>query len=132
MSIGVNEILLVLKIYSYICSYITIPYGIHNYLVCSIVECITVKLDRRLTKFVHSMLNSKNSTVRYLIAHFLTTESSVYNLQYLYLQRTVGILCINMIFLCLPGMEVGYEPADLTVHPLQNYRGWVHSFRIGV
>ena len=30
-------------------------------------------------------------------------------------------------------MPIGYEPADLTVHlPPQNYRGWVHFFRIGV
>ena len=52
---------------------------------CGIVECITVKLDRRLTKFVHSMIDSKNSTVRELIAHFLTTESSVFaeNCRYL-------------------------------------------------
>ena len=29
--------------------------------------------------------------------------------------------------------DIGYEPADLTVHPPpQNYRGWVHFFRIGV
>ena len=28
---------------------------------------------------------------------------------------------------------LGYEPADLTVHPPQkNDRGWVHFFRIGV
>ena len=29
---------------------------------------------------------------------------------------------------------IGYEPADLTVHPPppQNDRGWVHFFRIGV
>ena len=52
---------------------------------CGIVECITVKLDRRLTRFVHSMINSKNSTVRKLITHFLTTESSVFaeNCRYL-------------------------------------------------
>ena len=74
------------------------PYRTHNYLVCGIVECITVKLDRRLAKFVNSMINSKNSTVCELIAHFSKT-----NLQYL--QRTGGILCINMIFLCLPDME---------------------------
>ena len=55
-----------------------LPYRTHNYLVCGIVECITVKLDRRLTKFVHSMINSKNNTVRELITHFLTTESSVF------------------------------------------------------
>ena len=45
---------------------------------CGIVECNTVKLDKRLTKFVHSMINSKNSSVRELNAHFLTTESSVF------------------------------------------------------
>ena len=28
--------------------------------------------------------------------------------------------------------QIGYEPADLTVHPHQNNRGWVHFFRIGV
>ena len=27
---------------------------------------------------------------------------------------------------------VGYEPADLIVHPPQNCRGWVRFFRIGV
>ena len=28
---------------------------------------------------------------------------------------------------------IGYEPADLTVHPPPpNYRGWVHFFRIGL
>ena len=35
----------------------------HNYIVCGIVECIFVTLDRRLTKFVYSMLNSRNLTV---------------------------------------------------------------------
>ena len=30
----------------------------HNYIVCGIVECISIKLDRRLAKFVCSMLNS--------------------------------------------------------------------------
>ena len=27
---------------------------------------------------------------------------------------------------------LGYEPADLTVHPPQNDREWVHFFRMGV
>ena len=38
-----------------------LPYRTHNYLVCGIVECITVKLDRRLTKFVHSMIKVKTT-----------------------------------------------------------------------
>ena len=44
---------------------------------CDIVER-TVKLDKRVAKFVHSMTNSKNSAVRKLIEYFLTTESSVF------------------------------------------------------
>ena len=43
-----------------------------------IVSIRKAKLDRRLTKFVHSMINSKNSIVRELIVHFLTTESSAF------------------------------------------------------
>ena len=61
---------------------------------CGIVECITVKLhDRRLTNFVHSMINSKNSTVRELIAHFLTTESSVFaeNCRYLMYKYDISV-----------------------------------------
>ena len=30
------------------------------------------------------------------------------------------------------GINIGYEPAGLTVHPPQNDRGWVHFFRMGV
>ena len=74
------------------------PYRTHNYLVCGIVKCITVKLDRRLTKFMHSMINSKNSTVRELITHFLTTESSVF-------AENCRYLMYKYDFLCLPGME---------------------------
>ena len=40
-----------------------LPNRTHNYIVCGIVECISVKLDRRLAKFVYSMLNSRNLTV---------------------------------------------------------------------
>ena len=37
--------------------------------------------------------------------------------------------CLNV-----PVTDIGYEPADLTVHPppQKNDRGWVHFFRIGV
>ena len=78
---------------------IKLPYKTYNYLVFGIVESITVKLDKHLVKFVYSIINSKHSTVRELIAYFLRTESSV-------LQITVGILCINMISLYLHGMKV--------------------------
>ena len=29
-------------------------------------------------------------------------------------------------------VQLGYEPAGLTVHPPPNDRGWVHFFRMGV
>ena len=33
----------------------------------------------------------------------------------------------------IPVIDIGYEPAGLTVHPPpQNDRGWVHFFRMGV
>ena len=47
-----------------------LPNKTHNYIVCGIVECISVKLDRRLAKFVYSMLNSRNLTVFKLIRCF--------------------------------------------------------------
>ena len=40
-----------------------LPTSTHNYIVCGIVECIFIKLARRLAKFVYSMLNSRNLTV---------------------------------------------------------------------
>ena len=67
--------------------------SIQNYLVCGINECITVKLYRRLTKLVDSMINSKNSIVRELITHFLTTESSVFadNSRYLMYKYDISV-----------------------------------------
>ena len=40
-------------------------------------------------------------------------------------------VCLNLVF--YEDDLLGYEPADLTVHPPpQNCRGWVHFFHIGV
>ena len=47
-----------------------LPNRTHNYIVCGIVECISIKLDRRLAKFVYSMLNSRNLTVLNLYVCF--------------------------------------------------------------
>ena len=78
------------------------------------------------------------------ITHYYTT----YLLLFLYLSylniyiKTKKYYCIHMFYFssclqyvsinfCIP--LVGYEPADLTVHPPpKNDRGWVHFFRIGV
>ena len=63
----------------------------HNYLVCSIIECIPVNLDRRLANFMHSMINKHG--VRELIAHFLTTQSSVFaeNCRYLMCKYNISV-----------------------------------------
>ena len=62
-----------------------LPNRTHNYIVCGIEECISVKLDRRLAKFVYSMLNSRNLTVFKLIRLFLKSDSSTFakNVRYL-------------------------------------------------
>ena len=51
-----------------------LPNRTHNCNVCGIVECITIKLDGRLAKFVYSMLNSRNLTVFKLIRLFLKSD----------------------------------------------------------
>ena len=56
----------------------TLPNRTHNYNVCGIVQCISIKLDRRLAKFVYSMLNSRNLTVFKLIRLFLESDSSTF------------------------------------------------------
>ena len=39
----------------------------------------------------------------------------------------------SLLLYCVVVTIIGYEPADLTVHPPpQNDRGWVHFFRTGV
>ena len=88
-----------------------LPYRTHNYSMCGIVECITVKLDRRLTKFVHSMINSKNITVRELIAHFLATESSVFaeNCRYLMYKYEISVFAwygsISDVMNCIKNIQ---------------------------
>ena len=44
-----------------------LPNRTHNYIVCGIVECISIKLDRRLAKFVYSMFNSRNKLIHQLL-----------------------------------------------------------------
>ena len=53
-----------------------LPYRTHNYIVCGITEDIFIKLHRRVTKFMYSMLHSDNDTVRLMTAFFLSTEAS--------------------------------------------------------
>ena len=55
-----------------------LPNRTHNYIVCGIVECISIKLDGRLVKFVYSMLNSRKLTVFKRIRLFLQSDSSTF------------------------------------------------------
>ena len=70
-----------------------LPTSTHNYIVCGIVECIFIKLDGRLAKFVYSMLNSRNLTVFKRIRLFLQTNSSTSaeNVRYLMYKYEIPI-----------------------------------------
>ena len=52
-----------------------LPSGTPNYIVCGIIECISVKLDSLFAKCIYSMLNSKNLTVFKLIRLYLKKYS---------------------------------------------------------
>ena len=56
-----------------------LPYKTHNYIVCGITEDISIKLHRRVTKFMYSMIHSDNETVRLMTAFFLSTEASFFS-----------------------------------------------------
>ena len=47
-----------------------LPYKTYNYLISDLVKCKTVKLDRRLGRFVHSLISCKNDTGKALIQIF--------------------------------------------------------------
>ena len=70
-----------------------LPNRTHNYIVCGIIEFISIKLDRRLAKFVYSMLNSRNLTVFKLIRLFLQSDSSTFaeNVRYLMYKYEIPI-----------------------------------------
>ena len=40
----------------------------HNYIVCGITENISIKLHRRVTKFLYSMIHSDKDTVKLMTA----------------------------------------------------------------
>ena len=92
-------------------------YRTHNYLVCGIVECITVMLDRRLAKFVNSMINSKNNTVRDLITYFLTTESSVFeeNSRYLMYKYDISVFAWYEAFMMLGTVSKTFQICQMNM-----------------
>ena len=45
-----------------------LPYRTHNYIVCGITEDISIKLHRRVTKFMYLMIHSDNDTVKLMTA----------------------------------------------------------------
>ena len=77
-----------------------LSYRTHNYIVCGITEDISIKLHRKVTKFMYSMTNNDNDTVRLMTAFFLSTEASFFSRKsYIY----TGILCIliKYTYVCL-------------------------------
>ena len=73
-----------------------LPYRTHNYIVCGITEDIYIKLHRKLTKFLYSVIHSDNDTVKVMTAYFLSTEA------YFFSRKFLDILCILIKYLCLP------------------------------
>ena len=45
-------------------------YRTHNHFVCGITEDISIKLHRRVTKFLYSMIHGDNDTVKLMTAFF--------------------------------------------------------------
>ena len=66
-------------------------YRAHNYIVCDITEDIFIKLHRRATKFIYSMIHSDNDTVRLMTAFFLSTEASFLAENFRYIMYTYKI-----------------------------------------
>ena len=54
-----------------------LPYRPHKYIVCGITEDISIKLHRRVTKCMYSMIHS--DTVRLMTAFFLSTAASFFS-----------------------------------------------------
>ena len=67
------------------------PCRTHNYIVCGITEDISIKLHRRVTKFMYSMIHSDNDTVRLMTTFFLSTEASFLAENFRYIMYTYNI-----------------------------------------
>lgn len=68
-----------------------LPYRAHNYIVCGITEPISIKLHRRQAKFIYSMINSRNNTVRDMTTFLLTRETSTLAENYRFIMYTYSI-----------------------------------------
>ena len=68
-----------------------LPYRTHNYIVCGITEDISIKLHRRVTKFMYLMIHSDNDTVRLMTTFFLSTEASFLAEIFRYIMYTYNI-----------------------------------------
>ena len=66
---------------------------IRNYIVCGITEDISIKLHRRVTKFMYmySMIHSDNDTVRFMTTFYLSTEASFLAENFRYIMYTYNI-----------------------------------------
>ena len=76
-----------------------LPYRTHYYIMCGITEDISIKLRRRVTKFMYSMIHSDNDMVRLITAFFLSTEASFLA------EICLDIFCLLIKYLCLLGIR---------------------------
>ena len=66
-------------------------YRTHNYIVCGITDDISIKLHRRVTKLMYSMIHSDNDTVRLMTTFFLSTEALFLAENFRYIMYTYNI-----------------------------------------
>ena len=93
-----------------------LPYRTHNHIVCGITEDISIKLHRRVTKFMYSIVHSNNDTVRLMTAFFLSTEASFLaeNLRYImYTYKTLMFAWYKELSVLLKCITCPSSPSDM-------------------
>ena len=102
-----------------------LPYRTHNYIVCGITEDISIKLHRKLTKFLYSMIHSDNDTVKVMTAFFLSTEASFLAGNFRYVMYTYKIPMfawykeLSVLLKCIPCPS---SPSDIELSNIDTVR----------
>ena len=101
-----------------------LPYRAHNYILCGITEDISIKLHRRVTKFMYSMIHS-DDTVRLMTAFFLSTEASVLaeNFRYMYIMFKIPMFAwykeLSVLLKCITCPS---SPSDIELSNIDTVR----------
>ena len=102
-----------------------LPYRTHNYIVSGITEDISIKLHRRATKFMYSMIHSDNDTVKLMTSYFLSTESSFLAESFRYIIYTYEIpmfACYKELSVLLKCITCPSSPSDIELSNIDTVR----------